>query len=152
MLKRLVWPVVALMLLGVFLGVMGTTLGWCSEAADVAREQFGPRASLQKYEQFKDQAAGLDRLRANIESYKKRLQDLEIGFTGVHRAKWPRDVREQWSLWRSELLGIRAQYNSVAAQYNSSMAKFNYAYANRGELPAGAADPLPREYAPYLED
>lgn len=134
------------------LTLLGMGLRFCGEAQDVAHEQFGPRAMLAKYEQFKNMAASLDSLRANIEGQKRKLADLESQYAGMKRSGWPREDREQWSLWRSEVTGVRSQYNRLAADYNAAMAKFNYAFANAGELPKGATNPLPREFAPYTED
>lgn len=120
-----------------------------AETADVAQEQFGARALLHKYEWFKDASAALDRKRADIEVYRKRMDDLKASNDGQPRSKWAREDREQSNLWSSELAGIKASYNQLAAEYNSEMAKFNWRFANRGELPQGAGNPLPREYKPY---
>ena len=65
--------------------------------------------------------------------------------------QWPREDREQFNLWEQEVAGIKASYNMLAADYNAQMAKFNWAFAERGKLPEGATDPLPREYKPYEE-
>lgn len=46
----------------------------------------------------------------------------------------------------------KPSYNSLAADYNSQMAKFNWRFANKGDLPPGATDPLPREFKPYVSN
>lgn len=52
--------------------------------------------------------------------------------------------------WSQEVAGIKASYNSLAAEYNSQMSKFNWQFAEKGKLPPGATDPLPREFKPYV--
>ena len=65
------------------------------------------------------------------------------------RNQWPREDREQYNVWSSEVAGVKASYNSLAAEYNSQMAKFNWRFANVGELPQDAEKPLLREFKPY---
>lgn len=132
--------------------VVGIPLGWFRDAAAVAQEQFGARALLTKYEWFKDAAAQLDKKQADIKVYDVRLQGLADAYKDVKRQDWPRDDREQYSIWSSEAAGVRASYNSLAADYNAEMAKFNYRFANVGDLPQGASGgPLPRAYRAYTE-
>ena len=135
----------------IFLGVLilGSILGWFEEATQVAQKEFGPTALLQKYEWFKDASAQLDTKRADVEVYAGRMEAMEAVYKGKSRADWPREDREQHNVWTSEVAGVKASYNDLAAQYNAQMAKFNWRFANRGELPAGASEPLPREYKPY---
>lgn len=125
-------------------------LGIIGESAKVVQEQFGPRALLQKYESFKDMSAQLDKKQADITVYDGRMKAMDATYKDVPRIKWPREDREQYNTWSSEVAGVKASYNSLAADYNSQMAKFNYAFANVGELPKGAERPLPREYKPYV--
>jgi len=145
-LKRVI-PILLVLVVG--FGVFGYVAGWFTEAAQVAKEEFGPRASLEKYEWFKDAASTLDKKRADIEVYQSRMKMLESAYPDMGRGKWPREDREQFNVWSSELAGIRASYNSLAAEYNAAMAKFNWAFANAGDLPRGAEVPLPREFKPY---
>lgn len=147
-------PIVAKAILfsvGLFvaLGLFGYACGWFTEAGQVAQEQFGARAMLEKYEWFKDASAALDAKLASIQVYEKRFADMKTSYGDTPRSQWSRDDREQWNLWTSEIAGITASYNTLAADYNAQMAKFNYRFANVGELPQGAATPLPREYKPY---
>lgn len=139
-----------LLLAGVPLAGIGYVLGWFGEAAAVVQEEFGPREALRKYSWFKDAAAALDEKRANIAVYEQRLTQLEQAYTGTPRGQWPRDEREQYSVWASECSGVRASFNSLAAEYNAQMAKFHWRFAEVGGLPQGAADPLPREFKPYV--
>lgn len=128
---------------------LGSVFGWFGEAAQVAKEEFGPRAMLQKYEWFKDASAQLDKKKADIGVYDSRVADLFADYEGVKRKDWPRSDREQLSVWRSEVAGVRASFNGLSADYNAQMAKFNWSFANAGSLPKGATEPLPSEYKPY---
>lgn len=140
--------VVGLLALGLscLFGIFFWVISLFSEAAQVGQEEFGPRALLVKYELFKDQAAALDSKRATIEVTEQALAELR-----TQQTSWTRADREEYYLRVSELRGLKASYNSLAAEYNASMSKFNYRFANVGELPEGASQPLPREFKPYLE-
>lgn len=133
------------------IGALGFVGGWFTEAASVVREEFGPRAALKKYEWFKDSAAVLEAKRADIDVYSQRITDLEEAYEGAPRREWDRSDKEDWSLWRTEVAGIKASYNSLAAEYNAAMAKINWRFAERGKLPPGATNPLPREFKPYID-
>lgn len=143
--------ILVLMVAATLLGILGKGCGWFSEAAQVAREEFGPRELLRKYEWFKDAAAQLDKKRADMKVYDARLGALAEAYKGKSRGEWPRDDREQSSIWMSEAAGIRASYNTLAADYNAQMAKFNWRFCEAGRLPEGASEPLPREFKPYEE-
>ena len=132
------------------LSVVGYGLGWFGEAAKVAQEEFGPRAMLEKYEWFKDAAAQLEKKQADITVYNGRMTAVNETYKDLPRQNWPREDREQWNVWSSEVAGAKASYNMLAADYNAQMAKFNWRFANVGELPKGADKPLPREFKSYV--
>ena len=129
---------------------IASVFGWFAEGAAVAREEFGPREALRKYEWFKDAAAQLDKKQADISIYEAQVAGYATDY-GEDRKLWPRDVRTEAGQRQAELLGVRASYNTLAAEYNAQMAKFNYRFANRGMLPEGAKEPLPREFRTYQE-
>jgi len=97
-------------------------------------------------------SAQLDKKVADINVYETRIINLKEEYKNIPRNKWARDDREQYSIWISELSGIKASYNGLAAEYNSAMSKFNYSFCNTGSLPEGASNPLPKEYKPYIEN
>ena len=130
---------IPLIVLGIYV------FGWFGEAASVAREEFGPRAMLQKYEEFKDVAATLDAKHAAIDIAVSTTKEMEVG-----RDKWERADKEQYYLKLNEIQGLKTSYNGLAATYNANMAKFNYRFANVGDLPEGAKAPLPREFREYV--
>lgn len=135
------WLFVAVMFIGLLLWIGGCF----REAADVAREQFGPRALLEKYELFKSRAAALDSKLASIEVQESVCKSME-----ANRDKWDRTDKETYYQRQAELAGMKTSYNQLAATYNADMAKENYRFANAGELPKGADKPLPREYRVYI--
>jgi len=141
---------IGLIILGVIVGVIGYSLGWFGEAGKVAQDEFGPKAVLLKYEWFKDTAAQLEKKQADIAVFERRIKQQDEAYKGTSRKDWPRDEREQRSVWESEVSGVKASYNGLAADYNSQMAKFNWRFANVGELPKGAENPLPREFKSYV--
>jgi len=146
-----VWKVVFFVLaVFVVIGIFGYALGWFGEAAKVAQDEFGPRAILDKYMWFKDAAAQLEKKQADITVYDGRIKAMSESYKDLARQKWPREDREQYNVWSSEVAGVKASYNTLAAEYNAQMAKFNWRFANVGELPKGADQPLPREFKPYV--
>lgn len=124
---------------------------WLTESGQVAREEFNPRVVLRKYEWFKDAAAELDRKRADISVMQKSLVELEKTYTGTSRANWAESDRSEQAQLTAELNGLRSSYNDLAAQYNAAMAKISFAFANVGQLPQGAIEPLPREFKQYID-
>ncbi|KKM74387.1 hypothetical protein LCGC14_1400840 [marine sediment metagenome] len=145
---RIILPII--LVCGLVFGVIGHACNWFGEAATVAREEFGPRAMLKKYEWFKDAAAALDKKRADVGVYDARVLSLKEGYADTPRKDWAREDREQVNVWSSEKAGIVASYNGLAAEYNAAMAKFNWRFAEAGDLPKGADVPLPREFKPYI--
>lgn len=143
---------VTLIVVGVIFGAYGLICGTAKEGVQVAREEFGPRALLKKYEWFKDAAAQCEKKLADIKVYDGKIKGMEEDYKGVPRRDWDRVDKQQLSQWRSELDGVKASYNDVSARYNAQMAKFNWRFAEAGRLPYGATEPLPREFKPYVEE
>lgn len=135
------------MAFAISLGVLGCR--WGCEAREVAHEELGPRALLQKYEWFKNTAAELDAKRADIRVLEGTLSQMISDYAGISKRDWPWDEREAYNQRSTELAGLKMSYNGLASEYNSQMAKINWRFANAGGLPEGATDPLPREFAPY---
>lgn len=151
------WPLIRwglkwLLIVGaLFLGlwIVCAPVNYASRVATVVSNEIDPAVLLQKYMWFKDARAALDAKLATIRVYESRRARLERQYGSA--ARWPRDVREEWSLQESEVSGVVASYNTLAADYNAQMAKINWRFTNRGQLPAGATETFPREYAPYKE-
>lgn len=144
----------ALLVLGglvLFIPLRGCTMvnTIANNAARATEEQLDARTLIKRYEWFKDASAQLDKKLADLKVYEKRFQLLKEEYTGKTRAEWAREDREQSNLWASEVAGIQSSYNTLAAEYNAAMSKINYRWTNYGDMPAGAANPLPKEVKPY---
>jgi hypothetical protein len=137
------------LLISIPFGLMRSCRRVASEAVEVAHEEFGPRELLRKYEWFKDAAAQLDKKRADIGVYETRLKTMKEDYGDTPRKDWDRTDKEQRNVWLGEMAGVKASYNGLAAEYNSAMAKFNWRFCERGKLPEGATEPLPRDFKPY---
>lgn len=133
-----------LIIVGIMFSGIGMVTGWFGEAATVARQEFGPKAMLTKYEWFKDTAAGLDRKQANITVYSTRL----AVFDGMSRKDMDRTDKTQQAQWLAEVAGVKASYNMLASDWNSQISKFHWK-PFLGDLPPGAETLLTKEYAPY---
>lgn len=116
--------------------------GWVSEAGQVAREEVGPRASVRKYEWFKDMSSNIAAKSSMIDTQQAALTKLEEKYKD---REMPNAVQLSFNQRETELLGLKASYNKDVAEYNSNMAKVNHSYANVGAVPAGASA-LPKEF------
>jgi hypothetical protein len=142
--------ILLLSVLGFGAKVVLAPLWFASRAVDVAKQELDPAVLLKKYEWFKDAAANLGKHQANIAVYQSRVTEMKGDYEGVARKDWDRTDKEQMSLWHQEVAGVKAAFNSLAAEYNAQMAKINWRFCNRGMLPEGATEELPREFAAYI--
>ncbi len=142
------------LLLGVVLNTCNTASKMVNNGINTAYEEFKPEELLRKYEWFKDAASQCDQKLSTLKSYEARFQSMKesYGADSLKRRNWERADIEQWNVWQSEYLGIKASYNDLASQYNAAMSKFNYRFCNAGSLPRGADIPLPRDVKPYINN
>lgn len=111
--------VVLLIVVGVVVMDVGST----------AYDEVGPRATMRKYEWFKDAYAQTQAKEQDIRNYTSRIQRL--------RAIEKPSVLQQQELFQTEteLQGMIMSYNSLAQEYNASSSKFNWEFAKSDELP-----------------
>jgi hypothetical protein len=128
-----VWKVVVLVVvLSAIIGGAGYVFGWFGEAAQVAHDEFGPKAALQKYEWFKEQAAGIKKMDQDVSMYEQRVKSVDAQYVayGKDPAKWPLDVRVQYNhakeQGRDDLVAIASQRNNLVKEYNAASSKFNW--------------------------
>lgn len=140
------------LLLSLVFGAIGMICGTAKEAAQVAKDEFGPRALLKKYEWFKDAAAQCEKKLADIKVLKGKIKGMDEDYEGEKRKDWDRVDKQTHSQWKAELDGVKASYNALAAKYNAQMSKANWRFTEIGSLPEGATEPLPREFKPYVEE
>lgn len=111
---------------------VGYALGWFGEAAQVAQEQYGPRASLQKYEWFVDQASRIEKMDKDVQLYEDRVARVDAQYVGYgqDKTKWPPDVRVQYNHARQQasddLVAVVSQRNNLVREYNAASEKFNW--------------------------
>lgn len=118
------------------LGMIGYALGWFAETGQVAKEEFGPRSSLEKYEWFKDASSQLEKKKEDINIYKQRITSFEADYEGVKRKDWDRIDKQTYSQYQQELAGVRSSYNKLAAEYNANSQKFNWnIYKGNSDIP-----------------
>lgn len=136
MIKSILKIGVPIMLAFFILGVLGYGLGWFAEAGQVAKEEFGPRASLKKYEWFKDASSQLEKKKEDINIYSERISSFESDYDGVSRKDWDRIDKQTYSQYQQELAGVRSSYNKLAAEYNANSEKFNWSlYKGESDIP-----------------
>lgn len=134
--RRTTFKVVrSLIALGIFLSVIGYFFGWFSEAAQVAQEEFGAKASLKKYEWFQDCANTIEEKSNTIKVYESNIANMNEMYGDSPRIEWDRIDKQQYNQWSAEITGIKASYNKVVKEYNSQSSKFNWSMYNESELP-----------------
>lgn len=130
-LRAILW----LFLIGVIMSSIGWALGWFSEAAVVAKEEFGARASLKKYEWFKDASETINEKQQTILVYQGNISSMQEDYKGTPRKDWDRLDKQQFNQWKLELSGLKANYNSIVKEYNAQSSKFNWSMYNTSHLP-----------------
>lgn len=151
--KTKVVLIVVLVLISIpVIGITSFVGRWFTKAQMVAEREMDPSTLLKRYEWFKEASAMLDKKQADIGVFTTRMKTTRTDYEGTPKKDWPRDEREQYNQWLTELAGVKASYNRLSAEYNAAMKKINWRFCNVGDLPVGASTPLPREYKPYMEE
>lgn len=144
----------ALVVLVVIISVVALTgCGrYVEDAKDTLYDETKASTLLEKYERFKDLAASLDAMNANIDALGGKIERMEDSYADVPRNQWARTDAETYNQWLTERDDQKLVYNKGAAEYNAMMAKENYAFTNVGNLPQGAKEVLPREFREYIDE
>lgn len=124
---------ITLFILAVLFGGASYIFGWFSETAQVAKDEFGPKASLEKYEWFISQSNNIQKMDQDIKLVTERIASLDAQHTqsyGINKSKWPIDVRMQVTkeenTLNDQLVATKAQRNKLASEYNAQSEKFNW--------------------------
>lgn len=149
-LRKLFGVVVCVMIFGAGVTTIGYVFGWFGEAAQVLREEVGPRAINQKYEWFKNAAAQIRAKSANIEALKKR--NAAFGESAGPRETWHRVDRETFAQYQTELTGAIGVYNTQVGEYNAQMSMWHTRFTNFGAMPAGWEDITPKGFPEYRSE
>ncbi len=132
-----------ILLLIAALGAVAYGLGWIGSAGEVAKEEFGPEAALEKYEWFIDQAAAIEKADSDIALFELRRANIEIQYAstyGADKTKWSPSVQTQYNhemqIARDDLLAIVSNRNNLVKEYNAQSQKFNWApFKGRDDYP-----------------
>ena len=128
--------------------VIGKGCWYAERTVQVIQQETDPVVLQQKYEWFKNALAQLDKKRADIQIYEGKIK----AFESITDGNMDRTDKENFMIWQQEMLGVKASYNGLAAEYNAQMAKWNWRFTNRGDLPKGATETLPREVRKYVNE
>jgi hypothetical protein len=132
------------------LSILGFVLGLFNEGTQVAQEEFGPRAAIDKYNNLKSIRSSLEGKIYDMQTQANSIKALEALNNGTPRNQWARSDLETYNIRTTDLNSIVMSYNSLASEYNWKMASINWAFADVGQLPKGADGVLPREYSKYV--
>lgn len=139
-----------LLIVGVIVvfGAIAYGLGWIGETGQVAQDEFGPKAALEKYEWFINQAAAIDKMDKDIKLYEARRADVETKYAKYGDPKsWAPSTQAQYNqesqTARDDLLSIISQRNNLVKDYNAQSGKFNWSpFETKPDRPA-------KSYADY---
>jgi hypothetical protein len=123
---------------------LGALLGFIGEGCSVAKDEFGPRAMLKKYEWFIDQATRLDKVQEDIAVFNEKIVQVDEQYseeTYGPKKDWPLDVRTMYNKERSrardDAVAMVSMFNGLAREYNAQSSKFNWApFESKPDCPA----------------
>ncbi len=116
----------------VAISTTGYFLGWFSEAGEVAQDEFGPKAALEKYEWFIDQSNMIEKMDQDVVLWQNKIDSTKSMYKSYGEMKnWPLDVRvtynKEISLEQDQLVAVKSQRNNLVREYNAASEKFNWA-------------------------
>lgn len=137
------WVIIGLVVIFIGLPMLGWIFGWFSQAGDVAIDEFGPRAMLEKYEWFIDQENRIQQMDQQIVIFEQRVKSVDQrydGLYGVDKASWSPVAQIQYNKERGtaydDLVAMVSQRNNLAREYNAQSEKFNWEpFKSRPDLP-----------------
>ena len=116
------------------MSLLGYAFGWFGEAASVAQDEFGAKASLAKYEWFIDQETKIASMDVTIKNFHQKQDAIVNQFTKDYggQTSWylltKNNYQKQIDLVREQLQATIAQRNTLAADYNAQSEKFNWSH------------------------
>jgi len=116
----------------VVIGVLGYVLGIFGEAAQVAKEELGPRAARDKYSWFLQQASAIEKMDQDIKLFEARAEDVDKKYSyDGDISKMPIDVRtlyiKEKQQVRDDLIAVVSQRNNLVKEYNAASENFLWA-------------------------
>ncbi len=117
--------IVFLVIVAAIVFVIGVyVLDWFGEATDVAKEEFGPRAALKKYEWFKNKSNSLSAAEKTIRITDGALTDFKE--SAGPRDKWTFEDKDEYSRLSTDLRGQKAHFEQLKAEYRAACEKVNW--------------------------
>lgn len=116
-----------------FIALLAYGFGWLGEAGEVARDEFGPKAMLEKYEWFINQASAIEKMDQDIELFEKRVTGVDANYEsyGEDKSKWAPHIQTTYNRERQQarddLTAVVSQRNNLVRDYNAQSEKFNWA-------------------------
>jgi len=140
---RIFWSVLGI---GIVISIIGYGLGWFGEAAQVAKDELGPKRAAEKYTWFLQQAKYVKEADANIRIYRQKdtviTKQYERDYGTNHKTwdmlasqNYQKDVRTN----RDQLSAAIAARNNLVADYNAASANFLWApFKSKSDCPDSA--------------
>lgn len=115
----------------VALTILGISLNWFGEAVEVAQDEFGPKAALEKYEWFIDQAQDIEKMDRDVELFTHKLNQVDSTYLDYGKKKdWDMTTRVTYNndkkQAQNDLLAVKSQRNGLVREYNAASDKFNW--------------------------
>lgn len=113
----------------------------CGEAAEVAREEAGPRAMRDKYRWFKQQHERISKARQDITTFEKSVDGVKAKYEVYGEPKdWAPSISHQYNteLERAtvDLKAIVSNHDNMVRDYNAASADFMWEkFDTEGDLP-----------------
>ncbi len=117
------------------LTIFSHTMGWFNQAANVAQEEFGPRAALEKYEWFKNQAAAIKTAELSRDQFKNSLTKLENDQLNTKDIVSMQLMEGRIVQARNDLAAFEANLKNLKEEYNAASAKFNWQMFKDNDVP-----------------
>lgn len=111
--KYILW-IVGLVLL---VGTIFYFVSWGTEAAEVAKDTYGPKAAKFEYEWFKTQYEDYQAIQEKITDQQKSLDDFRADLGP--RKEWDRTDKIEYDRLNSIKVGLEQQKADIAAKYNA---------------------------------
>lgn len=132
---KIVLTVVGIIVAIFLLKALGIVSWWGQEAVEVAKEEFAPRAALEKYEWFINQSKYITKSRKDVENQKRKESDIDSSYFksyGVSQRDWPLTVQVTYNSEknkaRDDLNSYVSLLNGLITEYNGQSEKFNWSY------------------------
>lgn len=103
------------------------------------------------YVALKDAVNILNKKKAEIKIYEKRIKIMEDTYKETPREYWSETDLTKYYWFNDHIAELKRHYNHKSKNYNTQIAKINWSFCNVETLPKGITTPLPREFVQYAE-